>query len=177
MASLCKHYRLCAGSYFCGFQYIYFNEDCWKPLTGLRRLVLPLLLLGEHFLRRSWTTTRWNHKEGLEVSSVHASKAAMLTQSTLLFQILIVNVMHRTRVSVESVQGRSVTGEPVFRFSHFVAGRNVFPANHPGGEALLPQSGLQTSSLWSTAKGISVMWWKLSFQNALLSPYFRLLAQ
>lgn len=88
-----------------------------------------------------------------------------------------VNVALRAGAAVESFQGSRFTRGPVFRFSHSVMGRNVFPTNPPAGGALLLQSGLQASLLWRIAWGIFMMWWKPSFQNAGLSPYFLLLAQ
>lgn len=87
------------------------------------------------------------------------------------------NVALRAGAAVKSVQGSRFTRGPVFRFSHSVMGRNVFPINPPGGGALLLQSGLQASLLWRIAWGIFMTWWKPSFQNACLSLYFYLVAQ
>lgn len=178
MASLCKHYRLCAGSYFCDFQYIYFNEDCRKPLTELGRLALPLLLLGVHFLQRSWLLRRGIRKKGFKYAMSTPPKLSC-SRNPLPYRKFLqtVNAALRAGAAVKSVQGSRFTGGPVFRFSHSVMGRNLFPTNPPGGGALLLQSGLQASLLWRTAWGIFMMWWKLSFQNAGLSPYFHLLAQ
>lgn len=178
MASLCKHYRLCAGSYFWGFQYIYFNEDCWKPLTELGRLALPLLLLGVRFLQRNWTTKGEIRKKGFKYATSKPPKMSRSRNPLPYCKFLqTMNVALRAGAAVESVQWSSFTRGPVFRFSHSVMGRNMFPTNPPASGALLLQSGLQASLLWRIAWGIFLMWWKPSFQNAGLSPYFHLLAQ
>lgn len=133
---------------------------------------------GRAFLQRNWTTKGEIRKKGFKYATSTPPKLSCSCNPLPYCKFLqTVNVVLRAGAAVESVQGSSFTGGPVFRFSHSVMGRDMFPTNPPAGRALLLQSGLQASLLWRIAWGVFMMWWKPSFQNTGLSLYFHLLAQ